>query len=106
MPNTTATETAAPKTDDSVLMWFLTQGGATIELHRQDREMRTDLWGHIIIPEGETRTSHGFNWRCLGCDAVGRHLSDSHYDEYEPRESRRDANDHASKCRAMPRPTA
>jgi len=107
----TITQTSAPQTDDNVVMRFLTQGGATVELHRQDRRVRTVPGNSVqIMANGETRISHGFNWRCLGCDAIGgggRYgLGDRHFDFNQQDQARDEANKHATTCRAMPKPTA
>ena len=71
MTDTTTTQTPAPQTSD-VVMQFLTQGGATIELHQQTRTVN---WQYgqpgFLIGNGETRVSNGFNWRCLGCGSIG-----------------------------------
>lgn len=109
MPETTTIETDKP-TDD-VVMRFLTQGGATVELHRQDRRVRTLPGDSVrVMADGQTRISNGFNWRCLGCDAIGgggRYgLGDRHFDEHKPSESRTQANEHAETCRSMPKRTA
>src|SRR5690606_20137778 len=70
MTDTTTTQTSTPQTD--VVMQFLTQGGATVELHQQ---ARTVNWQYgqpgFLIGNGETRVSNGFNWRCLGCGSIG-----------------------------------
>lgn len=92
---------------DPVAMRFLTQGGATVELRaqtfRKPYNSRQDDGGRWVH---DWRDANGFNWRCLGCDTVGRRFHTLRaYDESEPDESRRDANDHAEKCRAMPHPT-
>jgi hypothetical protein len=62
------------------------------------------------MPNGESRISNGFNWRCLGCDDIGGGgkygLGDRHFDEYQPQQSRDEANQHATNCRAMPKPNA
>jgi hypothetical protein len=108
----TVTETtnavAAEMPTDEVVMRFRTQGGATVELHRQDYRLRTRPDG-VLLPNGETRVSHGFNWRCCGCGAIGgggRYgLNERHYDEWRPEKSRNEANAHAEHCRALPRPT-
>ena len=86
-------ETSSPLTDPTdgqVVLRFLTQGAATVELHR-------DQWD----------TSYRFNWRCLGCNTVGGGgpyglQQPRGYIESEPTESRHDANQHATACRAMP----
>ncbi|MFF9287533.1 hypothetical protein [Streptomyces griseosporeus] len=111
MPETPTTVTTTPQTDTDVVMRFLTQGGATVELHHQVRTVR-----HIagrpgyLLPDNQSRTSHGFNWRCLGCGSIGGGgpygMGYHHFDEYEPNESRDEANEHAAQCRAMPKPTA
>ena len=110
MADTTIPETPAPQVDASTVMRFLTLGGATIELHRQTRTVNY-LPGQpgYLMGGGEKRVSDGFNWRCLGCGSIGgggRYgFGDNHFDETYPRESRDEANTHASTCRAMPKPT-
>jgi hypothetical protein len=103
------TTTTPVKAEPDVLMRFLTQGGAVVELHRQVRRVRTRAGaGRYLLPDGKTRSSQGFNWRCLGCEATGgggRYgLGDGHFDECQQREARDEANAHAEKCRAMPKP--
>jgi hypothetical protein len=111
MTATSDTQTPTPQAEDSVVMRFLTQGGATVELHRQDRTVRT-LPGNSVqlMAGGQTRISHGSNWRCLGCDAIGgggRYgLGDRHFDFNQKEQARDEANTHANTCRAMPKPTA
>lgn len=108
---TETTTTTAPQTSGDVVMWFLTQGGATVELHRQTRTVNYQYGSPgYLIGDGQTRTSEGFNWRCFGCGAIGgggRYgFGGSHFDEYAPDKSRSEANDHAATCRAMPKPAA
>jgi hypothetical protein len=108
---TTSTDTPTEQTDGNVAMRFLTHGGATVEVHRQDRRLRTVPGNStLLMPAGETRISQGFNWRCLGCDAIGgggRYgLGDRHFDENKPEKSRDEANQHANNCRALPNPDA
>lgn len=108
MPETT---TPAEKTADDVVMRFLTQGGATVELHSQTRTVNYQYGSPgYLIGNGETRVSNGFNWRCVGCNAIGgggRYgFGDNHFDEYAPDKSRTEANEHAATCRAMPKPGA
>ncbi len=110
-PTMTDTTAQTETITDDVVMRFLTQGGATVELHRQDYRLRTKPFNSIeLLPNGESRISHGFNWRCLGCNAIGgggRYgLNERHFDEHKPEESRDEANAHAANCRAMPKPTA
>ena len=107
----TTTETSPPQTDDNVVMRFLTQGGATVELRRQTRTVNYQYGNPgYLLGNGQTRVSNGFNWRCLGCNAIGgggRYgFGDNHFDEYMPEKSRTEANEHAATCRAMPKPTA
>jgi hypothetical protein len=110
MTPTPATE-ATSQTSNDVVMRFLTQGGATVELHRQTRTVNY-LPGQpgYLMPNNEKRVSNGFNWRCLGCNTIGgggRYgLQDRHYDEDYLTTSRAEANTHATTCRAMPKPTA
>ncbi|WP_372344704.1 hypothetical protein [Streptomyces sp. KL116D] len=108
MPETVTDPT---KTEPNVLMRFLTQGGATVELHRQERRVRTRMGASsYLLPNDETRVSNGFNWRCLGCDSNGGRgrygLGDGHFDETQQNDARDEANDHAERCRAMPKPEA
>ncbi|MFF7190516.1 hypothetical protein ACFZAR_36095 [Streptomyces sp. NPDC008222] len=111
MPEDTISETPAQETANDVVMRFLTQGGATVELHHQDKRVRTLPGSSVqVMPNGETRISHGFNWRCLGCGDIGgggRYgLGDRHFDRFQKDEARNEANQHATTCRAMPKPTA
>lgn len=113
-PDTTAaaetTETDVPAADDNILMRFITQGGATVELHHQDRTVRTHAGSVYALPDRQTRVSHGFNWRCLGCDLIGgggRYgLGSHHFDETQKFEARNEANQHATDCRALPKTAA
>jgi hypothetical protein len=107
MPDTTATETPAPQADDNVVMRFLTQGGATVELYPH---AWTETHYNIDNKPRNRVDREGFEWRCLGCDETGAdknlRLRGAGYHERQPRESRNEANQHASTCRAMPKPTA
>ena len=103
---TTVTTQPEPTiTPEDVAMRFLTQGGATVELHTQtfhrpsnSRKDEDGRWVH------DWHDAQGFNWRCLGCATVGDDYSA--YDEHKPNRSREDANSHADRCRSMPRPVA
>lgn len=105
MPDTvTTTET----TDTTlVLMQFLTQGGAVVELHKHTYAARTDIRGYAL-PAGERRTVNGVNWRCLGCGSRGGQgrygLGPGGYEGWDLSEPRNDANEHAGTCRAMWKP--
>lgn len=92
-------DTSAKSTDSDVVMRFLTQGGATVELCRDQFTRR----------HGPTRSTNGYAWTCLGCGTVGSGLPYPVYDEYNylPNEygkARDDANSHATSCRSMPKP--
>jgi hypothetical protein len=76
------TTTAPTRTQPNVLMRFLTQGGATVEVSKKTKRDR------VVYP-----------YLCLGC-AYG-------FDNYSSVGPARDeANAHAEKCRAMPKPGA
>lgn len=102
----TTEETAVPdtttdiQTSTDVIMRFLTQGGAAVDL-------RSHTWTELaVIREERVRVERtGFRWSCAGCDTTGPREYDSRtgYYESEPRESRDHANAHADACRAMPR---
>lgn len=103
--------TPGAQADTSVVMQFLTQGGATVELHHQTRTVNylPGQPGHLMS-DGEKRVSNGYNWRCLGCGSIGgggRYgMGARHFDEYQLPECRDEANTHATACRAMTRPEA
>lgn len=80
MPETVTT--APAETEPHVLMRFLNQGGAMVELRKERKRDRT------VYP-----------YLCLGCD--------DEFDNYSSIWNARDeANKHAEKCRAMPKPGA
>lgn len=103
----TTTETTAPQTGDNVVMRFLTQGGATIELRSHTFRTRYLAKGRPYIGD-QSRTVDGYRWECLGCETIGRPSPGSPFDtDYLPNErekARNDANQHAATCRAMPKP--
>ncbi|KIZ17356.1 hypothetical protein [Streptomyces natalensis] len=110
---TTSQPTTAdvPATTPTAVMRFLTQGGATVEV-RSHRFTTHYTWqGRPYVSGDSTREVDGFVWECLGCDADGRFDGSRgpslDYGRYLPNErdvARRDANSHAEKCRALPRP--
>jgi hypothetical protein len=62
-------------------------------------ERRTNaLWRYRTKGGSTVTVSKGYIWRCLGCDMKGTSLTSTN--------ARRDANGHASACRAMPKPEA
>lgn len=77
--------TASTKTESDVLMRFLTQGGATVVVTGS---------GHYAAEDNR--------WKCLGCDQGADRYSTGRYIGI----ARDDANRHAGKCRAMPKPGA
>ncbi|MCO6011470.1 hypothetical protein NE236_41625 [Actinoallomurus purpureus] len=130
LPQTTTVEQEPTQPDgDPPLMRFLTVGGAVVELRSKrfktrwhPAKGRPDAVVELRSKRFKTRWHpakgrpdavvepyevDGFAWECLGCDASGRD-SRSYAGDYLPRErdeARDDANDHASACRAMPKPT-
>ncbi|MFB8182600.1 hypothetical protein ACFC8N_42755 [Streptomyces sp. NPDC055966] len=102
----TAAETDVPQDDDNVLMRFITQGGATVELHPTRFTAKFDYRG-APYAVSEPYKVDGFNWRCTGCAAFGR--EDETYYELGFRtrgEARDEANEHATACRSMPKNAA
>jgi hypothetical protein len=100
--------TLAPKPDNSnVVTRFLTHGGATVELRAKRFATRTHpVKGRPDVLD-EPYQVDGYDWDCLGCGAGSQDRS--YWDEQgylpkEQREARDDANDHASVCRATPKP--
>jgi hypothetical protein len=96
----------------NIAMQFLTQGGARVEIRNHRFSTRYLPTGRPYVGD-EAHDVDGFTWKCLGCDADGK--TDGNravfwdYGRYLPGErddARRDANQHADKCRAMPKPTA
>lgn len=97
----------APKRDTSILMRFLTLGGATVELRADHFTTRWHpLRGcpDIVVKPYEV---DGFTWECLGCDTVdrgnGRGYGKRGYLPRDRKEARDDANEHADTCRSMPK---
>ncbi|ARX81546.1 hypothetical protein SMD44_00944 [Streptomyces alboflavus] len=80
MPETTV---EPDKTGPNVLMRFLTQGGAIVVV------TGSGLYG--------LEDNH---WKCLGCDDTDNVIGRYDWD------ARDKANDHATHCRAMPKPEA
>lgn len=89
MPQTTPVQD--PQTPN-VVMRFLTQGGAIVQV---TKTFRTTFWDKSNPTGREPR----YPYECLGCG----YQNDDYTSIYEPR---RLANEHASTCHAMPRPTA
>lgn len=87
--DTSMSETTTDANND-VVMRFLTQGGAVVELRES---YRTTFW----VESNPTGREVIYPFRCLGCDYE--------FDNYSSIVSARDeANGHAERCRAMPKP--
>ncbi|MFD0053019.1 hypothetical protein ACFVHR_04745 [Streptomyces sp. NPDC127168] len=97
---------------DGVIARFLTVGGATVDLGTHTFRTRYTGQGRPYV-SSEGREVDGFTWACLGCGATsatnGRTYIRFDYGRYLPtedREARDDAQAHAERCRALPRPAA
>ncbi|MFJ9799850.1 hypothetical protein [Streptomyces sp. NPDC101145] len=106
-PVTTAPTPVEQPTATNVVMRFANLVGTPVELYRHAWTEHHYATAHT---PAKTFERNGFEWRCTGCDMTGaeKHLrmGEAGYHEAEPRESRNDANTHASTCRALPRPSA
>ncbi|MFE9337738.1 hypothetical protein [Streptomyces sp. NPDC007063] len=105
--STPAPETTTSRSRD-VVMQFLTQGGAVVDLYRHEWTEH-----HYAAPGRPAKDIDrtGFQWECTGCDAFGGPGTFTYekykgYEEREPGRSRAEANAHAETCRSMPRFTA
>ncbi|MFJ7238235.1 hypothetical protein ACIQWB_14030 [Streptomyces olivaceus] len=88
-----------------VLSRFLTVGGSTVDL-RQTRFI-TRWNGCPPFAAAEPYEIDGFQWTCVGCGAYGREGDTYHDPNFrKSKEARDDAQAHAEKCRALPRPAA
>ncbi|MGW9058888.1 hypothetical protein [Streptomyces sp. NPDC055733] len=97
---------------DGVIARYLTVGGATVDLGTHTFRTRYTGQGRPYV-SSEGREVDGFTWACLGCGATsatnGRTYICFDYGRYLPtedREARDDAQAHAERCRALPRPAA
>lgn len=102
-PTPEPTPAPEPAPADPVAMQFRTRGGAVVALHQHTFTTRTDQHGTWT---GRLRQVDGFNWRCLGCDTVGRDSSTDLAGYGTVSAARDHANGHAATCWSMPRPTA
>jgi hypothetical protein len=98
---------ARQKRREASAKWqFATQGGAIVELRSKRFETRWHPWrGRPGVVDTPYEVD-GFVWECLGCDAIGRDPG-SYEGDYLPSErevARDEANAHAEKCRALPKP--
>jgi hypothetical protein len=86
MPTTEQPATVA----DDVVMRFLTQGGAIVQVTEEHRT----TWWNKADPTGKETV---YPFQCLGCGYD--------FDNYTSViTARAEANQHATECRAMPRP--
>ncbi|MDN3244133.1 hypothetical protein [Streptomyces sp. ZSW22] len=95
----------APAWPEGVLMRYLTVGGATVDLRKTRFTTRWN--GGPPFAATEAREIDGFQWTCTGCQSYGREgdtYNDPHFRELK--EAREDAQAHAERCRALPRPAA
>jgi hypothetical protein len=69
---------------DTVVMRFLTRGGATV----------------VVVERERPKYGERFGWVCLGCETIGPSA------EEVAGYVRDRANRHAGECRAMPQPVA
>ena len=105
-PSKTQPETPDPW-PEGVVMRFLTLGGAVVDVRQRQADLRTRPGSTVdLLPDGETWRAEVFGWRCLGCGEVGAQghygLGSSYFEDLG--EARKGANNHATACRAMPRP--
>ncbi|CAM5250243.1 hypothetical protein SGLAM104S_01611 [Streptomyces glaucescens] len=117
MPNPTAQAQQPPSPiaapwPEGVLARFITVGGATVDLLTHTFRTRYTGQGRPYVSD-EGREVDGFTWACLGCGATsatnGRNYIRFDYGRYLPTEdgeAREDAQTHAERCRALPRPEA
>jgi len=89
---------------DDVITRYLTVGEAVVDLHTK---RFTTQWDYRGAPYAATTPYevNGFNWRCLGCGTYGREgdtYNDPGYRDLS--KARGAAQEHAEKCRAIPRP--
>lgn len=94
-----APTTQQTPTTNNPIMRFRTQGGAHIDLYPH-------TWSMQMHNNNPRQNHNGFQWICQGCDTGGRdHRLGWGYREDRPDDSRRAANQHASECHAMHKPT-
>ncbi|MGW9411997.1 hypothetical protein [Streptomyces diastaticus] len=106
-PETTAAaaESAPASAGPTVLVQFLTLGGADVDLYKHRFETRYLPIGRPYVSD-HVRTVDGFRWQCRGCGEVGQPaLFTTDYLPKELAEARTHANSHASACRSKPRPS-
>ncbi|MFE7954402.1 hypothetical protein [Streptomyces sp. NPDC057413] len=101
------TTTATP---EGIVAQFVNLGGATVELRTERFTTRYTAQGRPYVSE-EPRTVNGYVWICRGCTTGSAsdaplhiRLDHGRYLPNEAAEARRDANTHASTCRALPQP--
>jgi hypothetical protein len=108
-PRTLFRQRAPKQAEDwpaSLVARFVNVGGAMVDLHRQRFTTTFDYRGAPYAADKPYQIN-GYNWTCGGCGAYGRE-GDTYHDPgfRSEQDARKDANDHASACRATPRPVA
>lgn len=88
---------------EGVIVRYLNVVGATVDLSPTRFMSRWN--GGPPYAASEPRETNGFQWTCNGCLSYGRE-GDTYNDPNfrELKEARDDAQAHAERCRAMPRP--
>lgn len=93
--------------DDRAVMWFLTLGGAEVELRSYRFKTSWDPVKGRPYALDHTYETSGYAWKCLGCDTASTDYPGTYDDGYlrsEKHLAREHANEHAHDCRAMPKP--
>ncbi|RGD55412.1 hypothetical protein DR950_41860 [Kitasatospora xanthocidica] len=93
----------APTWPEAVINRYLTVGGAHLDLSSHTFWTDYTYQGRHHI--GHRRKVDGFLWRCHGCGQQGG--VGFYREPYLPNERQKaldDSNEHASACRAMPKP--
>ncbi|KMS81805.1 hypothetical protein ACH49_01350 [Streptomyces leeuwenhoekii] len=95
---------------EGVIARYLTVGGATVDVRTHRFTTRYTGQGRPYVGNEDYEVD-GFTWACFGCDATGatdgRNYIRLDYGRYLPTERgevRQDAQEHAERCRALPRP--
>jgi hypothetical protein len=88
---------------EGTIVRYLTVGGATIDL--RSTRFVTRWQGGPPFAASKPYETDGFQWTCSGCQSYGREGDDYNDPNFRKlAEARDDAQGHADKCRALPRP--
>ncbi|MFF4777655.1 hypothetical protein ACFY05_32990 [Microtetraspora fusca] len=91
---------------EGVVARCITAGATTVDVYETTFKTGYDAHGKWL--GGERREVDGFNWRCLGCNEVGK-ADESYYigkGYRDQREAKNEAQTHANGCSFLPRPSA